>query len=469
MPEQAVTAPASKEDTNAQDLADKTELVDPGEDTTAVNDDAGFFRLGDMEDLLREEAYENEQNARQTRAARRRGETGQTVVMPQAARTAPSPQEASATPGTDPERVHGPAPADSRAPRQAPRQVESVDRAQRDHGRRRARHGFLSFFLWLFSLAVAGLMYLRMLPIEDSTGRAVPELVSFLPAAVIPMVVVLALALWWHRRVLAVVSAAMVATLVVWHAGYFLPAGQLSQVASTATASSTTDDSYARIMTLNTGNGQASATEIVAAVASQNVEVLALQEVTYDFLDQLQAAGIFDYLPHYVYGSARSTDNGGINVLFFKSGASNASSDLVPTENSAMAAGTVVIGGTNVRFVSVHPNSPVRGAQGLWDSGLTSIAGLSEYDHTYVLMGDFNATWDHQAFRALLGTSFVDAGEQAGEGFHMTYPANSKVPPLIEIDHVVYTAGSGVYVGNLQTLEISGTDHQALLGTLERN
>ena len=70
-------------------------------------------------------------------------------------------------------------------------------------------------------------------------------------------------------------------------------------------------------------------------------------------------------------------------------------------------------------------------------------------------------------FRELLGSAFVDAGATAGEGFHMTYPSNTVIPPLVEIDHIVYAKDSGIVVSELATATISGTDHQALLATLE--
>jgi endonuclease/exonuclease/phosphatase family metal-dependent hydrolase len=94
-----------------------------------------------------------------------------------------------------------------------------------------------------------------------------------------------------------------------------------------------------------------------------------------------------------------------------------------------------------------------------------TISSLKNYNHTYVLMGDFNSTWDHAGFRSLLGSKFVDSSEQAGEGFHMIYPANSKLPSVIEIDHIVHT--SDVTVGDIQTIEIPGSDHHALMATLE--
>ena len=116
-----------------------------------------------------------------------------------------------------------------------------------------------------------------------------------------------------------------------------------------------------------------------------------------------------------------------------------------------------------MRFGSVHPFSPRPRNQGLWNKSLDSIAQLRHYDNneSYVLMGDFNATWDHASFRYLLGDRFTDAGQSAGEGLHMTFPA---VFPIAEIDHIIYD--KGVHATDLATKRIQGSDHLALLATL---
>ena len=338
--------------------------------------------------------------------------------------------------------------------------------------RGRARHGLISLFMWLGMLVVLVLMAARMVPSSRSAGRVIPELVAFVPFAVLPTLVVVLLSILWHRRILAVLSALCLATLVVWHVGYFVPRHTLSDTARSATSTSSgtapnTDDRVLRLMTLNTLNGRVSASKVVDVVRTQKVELLALQEVSQGFLQELSDAGIHDLLPYSVLGSSGRSDNGGINVLFSATQMSDQNTSLLPIETSAMPAGSLSIGGTTVRFVSAHPNSPHKGGQGLWSEGLTTIAKLANYSHSYVILGDFNATWDHARFRELLGSSFVDAGEQAGEGFHMTYPANSTIPPLIEIDHIVYSRDAGLYVGDLQTISVAGSDHLALLATLE--
>ena len=221
-------------------------------------------------------------------------------------------------------------------------------------------------------------------------------------------------------------------------------------------------------MTLNTLAGRASAEEIVEIVREQHVEILCLQELSDDFAAELSAAGIDELLPYHVISlGASGVNNGGRNGIWTLAPMSNISQNLLPIQTSSMPAATITIGGRALRVVGVHPNSPVRGAQDLWEEGLSTIGSLSDYDHAYIIMGDFNSTWDHARFRELLGTSFVDASEQAGEGFHMTYPSNSVIPPLVEIDHIVYVRDAGLAVSDLETVAVSGTDHRALLATLE--
>lgn len=329
-----------------------------------------------------------------------------------------------------------------------------------------AKHGFLSFWLWMLTLPCVGIMALRSLPESDQDGRALPEIIAFVPIFGILSAVILVLAVLWRRWLLTAVSLVCVVIQISWHIGFFVPSASISDSArQTVQTAASVDDNVARIMTLNTKEGQASAASIVATVREQHVEVLALQEVHQSLLDELQAAGIYEVLPYMVTSIATDSDNGGMNVLFTMAPMGNISQSLLPIETSQMPACTIIIGSTQVRFVSAHPNSPTRGQQGLWSEGLGTIGSLKDYDWTYVIMGDFNSTWDHPRFRSLLGDRFVDAGEQAGEGFHFTYPSNSKIPSVIEIDHIIHD--KGVTVADLDTVEIAGTDHKALLGTLE--
>ena len=373
-----------------------------------------------------------------------------------------------------------------------PVDAERTPRSTRNRTRHSSepRHGCLSFFLWIIAAVIFGLCIVRMLPLDMSSATLIPETVSLVPLFIAPAAIILVLALLWHRGALALLAGTSLALLLWWHAGYFIPAGSLSPTAQTAASPASepsTEDTAMRIMTLNVYNGHASADEVVACVRENNVELLAIQEASWAFLDELEAAGIYDVLPYTVWSDAGEWDNGGLNCLFAMTPLYDTDSDLLPTELSAMSAGTIDIGGRALRFVSCHPGSPHLGGQDLWNAGLDTIGSLSDYDHAYVIMGDFNSTWNHARFRALLGESFVDASQQAGEGFHMTWPSDlsayvenslpvevdvpqsvlSHVPAIIEIDHIVYAADAGIYVGGFKTARISGTDHLALIATLE--
>ncbi len=335
--------------------------------------------------------------------------------------------------------------------------------------RKPATHGCTASLLWLIMTAVVALMAIRLLPASAASGRAVPELASFVPLALIPTIACLALSLVWRRRLLAIVCILALAVNGYWHAGYFTGGARIStDAAQSVITSSSTSDNAARVMTLNTMNGSASARQIVDVVREQHVEVLCLQELTDGMVSDLEAAGIDELLPYHVVSEgATAISNGGRNGIWTATPQANVSRNLLPIQTSSMPAASVTIGSTTARIVSVHPNSPVRGAQDLWDEGLSVIGSLSDYNHAYLIMGDFNSTWDHARFRELLGSTFADAGEASGQGFHMTYPSNSLIPSLIEIDHIVYSKDSGIVVSSLETVTISGTDHQALLGTLE--
>lgn len=315
-------------------------------------------------------------------------------------------------------------------------------------------------------------MALRVAPNRFDGRPYIPIVVSTIPWLAIVSLLVGALALVIHRRALVAVSVFCLLVQLVWHWGFFVPLDRLPQEASreaVQAAAGSTSDGIARIMTLNTRNGRADPAVIVNLVREEHVEVLALQELNSGFIQALDAAGLGKLLPHRIIAQSTGIDNGGVNGLWTRATPTGATTNLIPIEASAVAAGSIDFAGHVVRFGTVHPFSPRPSNRDLWDKGLDAIAQLSRYDHTYVLMGDFNSSWDHRSFRNLLGNRFVDAGERSGEGFHMTYPADRTIfgiqlPPMVEIDHIVHDRG--VTVGDLETQRIPGSDHMALLATL---
>ena len=247
---------------------------------------------------------------------------------------------------------------------------------------------------------------------------------------------------------------------------WFILVGALASGSAVAHSIADTDDQYARVMTLNVYKGEADAQTIVDLVREERVEVLALQETTNDFVEQLKNAHIETYLP---YSQVSTMDGAYGNGLWSATPLAEPVDDAVNSSASFMPGGTVQFSGGQkaVRFVSVHTTSPRQGDWRQWKRSLDEL-GLKRGDEgtRYVFMGDFNATMDHASMREFLGARFRDAAYGSGHGFAFTSPTNLfAVPAVAAVDHVV--VDSDMTAGQVQVKRITGSDHAALLATID--
>ncbi|MFE7799504.1 endonuclease/exonuclease/phosphatase family protein [Nocardia sp. NPDC057440] len=83
-----------------------------------------------------------------------------------------------------------------------------------------------------------------------------------------------------------------------------------------------------------------------------------------------------------------------------------------------------------------------------------------------IVGGDFNTTYDHRQYRAILSGRFADAAEQAGAGHLVTYPTDKRWPPLVGIDHILVAEGCAVAI---ETVDLPGADHRALIAQIRLN
>ena len=168
-------------------------------------------------------------------------------------------------------------------------------------------------------------------------------------------VIALVCAIVSKRTVSIVMAVLAIALQAFWQYPFFYQPSKLPRAAVAAASGETvnTDDGYARLMTCNVYKGRADAREIVDLVRSEHVEVLALQETTDAFVDDLNRAGIASYLP---YAQVSSSDGVYGNGLWSASPLDDPSDDDVDSSASFMPGGTVSFNGgaTQVRFVSVH-------------------------------------------------------------------------------------------------------------------
>jgi endonuclease/exonuclease/phosphatase family metal-dependent hydrolase len=221
------------------------------------------------------------------------------------------------------------------------------------------------------------------------------------------------------------------------------------------------NDGAARITVMNANlyEGRAKAQDVVDAVRDHHVDLLVLEEITPQLLQEMDGLGLATLLPDRV------------------------------GEPDYMVAGTMILAnqpltdhvrlrttfqGWEARYGSltvlgVHPVAPVDPAG--WRADHAAILKQAEADHADLIVGDMNATPDHEPMRRLDDAGFRDAGEVSNEGWQPTWPANHVsvfplLPPLVRIDHVLI----GDHLASLgtRTIDIAGTDHYALLAMVAR-
>lgn len=122
---------------------------------------------------------------------------------------------------------------------------------------------------------------------------------------------------------------------------------------------------------------------------------------------------------------------------------------------------------------SVHLMSPLAGGANTfaqWNHRITAAkAEFADYAETagpaaVIIAGDFNATPDMRQYRNLLDVGYRDAVNETGAGFSPTYSPHPWIPPLITIDHVLTRNSSAQ---SIHTIDIPGSDHRALLATVQ--
>jgi hypothetical protein len=122
-----------------------------------------------------------------------------------------------------------------------------------------------------------------------------------------------------------------------------------------------------------------------------------------------------------------------------------------------------------LEVTNVHALPPVDVRVDQWRSDLEAVARLAERPGHRLLIGDFNATYDHSEFRQLLAggpgsQGLVDVGTASGSRLIPTWPMEGPTLPGITIDHLVTTAR--IASTGYQVRRVPGADHAAVLAIL---
>ncbi|WP_314195511.1 endonuclease/exonuclease/phosphatase family protein [uncultured Arthrobacter sp.] len=332
-------------------------------------------------------------------------------------------------------------------------------------------------------LPVATLSVFRAIPAEWPTQ--VVQLLSFTPWLVIPAALALALALLGRRPVVTAAAVLLLGAQLFWlwapDAGR-AHAGQADAGRTGAGASDPGSTVPLTVMSINSRFGRADAAEIVRLVRDNGVGLLAIQEHTQALEDRLAAEGLGRLLPHRI---SSPVDNGSGSATYSKHPIQ--AIGLIPDTPFQMPTFrlTVPVAGdgntspgraaATLEVTNVHTLPPVAGRVGQWRSDLESLGRLvarngADGQGNQLLLGDFNATYDHFEFRRLLdggpgGRRLVDVGTASGARFTPTWPMDGRPLPGITIDHAV--TSPRVPASGYIVRRVAGTDHAAVLATLD--
>jgi endonuclease/exonuclease/phosphatase (EEP) superfamily protein YafD len=273
-------------------------------------------------------------------------------------------------------------------------------------------------------------------------------LVTVLPYAFIPLVVLAAVQLLLGRRRIAAVTAAVVLLDLVWFVPLFV-------------ADSPGKGAPLTVMTSNLRYGEADPFALVKLVKENKVDVLATEELTERAVTDLRGAGLEQELPYFTGEPVNGPDGCGLWSRY----------PISPQSEWKLrfrAPGAVVkapSGEVLVRVVHAFP--PVGDEKGVYqrdaDAVLRDVAALPTTRPTVVL-GDFNATLDNSFLRTLMGDRFRDAGEKAGAGLVRTWGVHPGSTTLLDLDHVFVDHRIGVR--STAVLDVPRSDHDALLARL---
>lgn len=220
-----------------------------------------------------------------------------------------------------------------------------------------------------------------------------------------------------------------------------------------------------KIISANLREGQADPGYLVS-LARKQADVLAVQELTPAEVDRLSAAGLNTTFP-YRWLEARNGASGiGLWSRF----------PLVTTRRIGGYTFPLVSAQIRVAGIPLDPTIVVVHLAGPWpqpidswrreiDLLLTTLREVAERTDggCVIAAGDMNSTTDMRPFRALLRDGYRDAAKQSGAGIEGTFPADSRLPPLIVIDHILTRSCNAT---SLHTTNVPGSDHRGIVATV---
>lgn len=209
------------------------------------------------------------------------------------------------------------------------------------------------------------------------------------------------------------------------------------------------------VLSANVYLGTADPNALVALVDRYRPDLLSVQELTPSFARRLRQAGIRRRLPQAVLMAQPSGRGGGLYARHPLTALPHQTRFLFRMPRAMI----VLPDGRRLRVVAVHPQPPNMSVD-RWKEALESLPSPG-VGIPWVLVGDFNATFDHARFRGIVDGGYRDAGDATGKGLEPTWTGPDEFPRgLITIDHVLADRRLGVAEYGVD--DLPGSDHRAI-------
>ena len=216
-----------------------------------------------------------------------------------------------------------------------------------------------------------------------------------------------------------------------------------------------------RVATVSLRKGLVAAAPVVDLVRRFAVDVLSVQELTPQAEKALRDAGIEELLPWaHVIPAGPGVVASASGAVWSRHPAAGAAA--VPGLFEQPTVRLTVPGGREVELTAVHTAPPATSRRAVrdWSADLAALPS-PDPDVLRVLAGDFNATYDHAALRAVLRAGWADAAQRAGRGLSWTWRPLRLPGPRLVIDHVLIDPRIGV--GAVGLAPVAGSDHRAVV------
>ncbi|TVL92481.1 endonuclease/exonuclease/phosphatase family protein [Streptomyces sp. SAJ15] len=279
----------------------------------------------------------------------------------------------------------------------------------------------------------------------------VPQLLAFLPWLLVPAALGLLLAIvgrWPAGCVWALVAGVVT--------GWFI------QPYDGTAASEPPGRVVARLRVLTANLEFGGATEgLVAALRAERPDLVSVQECDVRCAAALDTPAVRRTYPHRNVVTGGPAEGSAILSRYPLTDEEGVPGTL------SMPGSVATVAGHRVRVQVAHPMPPVPGGVDLWR---TELGRLRDYaagrgSLPTLIAGDFNATQDHAAFRALLDTGLRDSARLTGAARTPTWPSLTAPPLGAQIDHVLVS--EALWPRASRFVDLADTDHRALLVDLD--